>query len=509
MRTLDIPGGWYGAAWPDGAYAVCVPSSRTVTTHHGTLDTPVGFPIHLDVTMVGGWHIAGKSWEGHHTVLYRDGAWTRIEQEAIGGQCSVAFAPDGTLVINGSTIPYAGANGIRYVTEDGEIVSGDETYGSPTLRLGEYTIAGDLAIGQSGYDVVAAVLDSHGQPTGERRVLVRGQGPHGSTDIKVKRVGDSYAMAVHQFANGRTHLLWFDRAELSLFPREAEPDPVPDHEPTPTPDPEEPPVPDPVAVPNLSGISNAQWAAHDMPTRQLAAYRAGLKPAILQLQAHYFARLTPIVQSALPVGWRAMWERYRNNVPGTSWNWLPDQFLLIDPNGFVHSVKVIQGASEAEHRRHDVWELDEQGERRYKWVLGDPAWNHLTVIGHVDGRLEHVTVDEPLMEPLPESALGPSPFTGGDGPDPGDEDDVVPNPGTNVPNVGTCDCAAELAELRAQLAVQEQVMVDAAKAANDRLTKLENAKPPAEDIDALTAAIVERINMGRAWGHTHGLGVKK
>lgn len=97
---------------------------------------------------------------------------------------------------------------------------------------------------------------------------------------------------------------------------------------------------------------------------------------------------------------------------------------------------------------------------------------------------------------------------GGVQPDPGDENDGSENPPSDPPPP-VCSCAAELAELRREFAELEQVMVDAAKAANDRLTKLENAPAPVLDGDEILEAILPRIDMARSWGHSHGLGVKK
>jgi hypothetical protein len=57
---------------------------------------------------------------------------------------------------------------------------------------------------------------------------------------------------------------------------------------------------------------------------------------------------------------------------------------------------------------------------------------------------------------------------GGDNGDPGDED--PPKPPVEVP---VCNCAADLKQIRGAMAELEQVMVDAAKAANERITKLE------------------------------------
>lgn len=68
--------------------------------------------------------------------------------------------------------------------------------------------------------------------------------------------------------------------------------------------------------------------------------------------------------------------------------------------------------------------------------------------------------------------LAPIAPTGGDNGDPGDEDDGDTAP--DKPPV-SCNCAADLKQLRAALAELEQVMVDAAKAANDRFVKLETA----------------------------------
>jgi hypothetical protein len=76
------------------------------------------------------------------------------------------------------------------------------------------------------------------------------------------------------------------------------------------------------------------------------------------------------------------------------------------------------------------------------------------------------------------------PLAGGDDGDPGDEDD---GQGEDEPKPPVCACKAEIAKLTADVAELEQVLVDAAKAANERLTLLEMVKDKPVDLPELVA----------------------
>jgi hypothetical protein len=415
INREPVSGAVYGDMLPNGTKVYSIIGQPKIVLNGRTLDAP--FEMMFNRLSTDG-RVAAKAHEIGHAWIY-DGAWHDTGFDSAGVQ-GHGWNPDGSLaIISGardqesqglrfydSSLPPSLAN-LDVTRGTPGWVTGSPSYGpqSPLaqslgISLYAWTKHGDVVVGQGASG--GAVIQYHGQ-----QYLLE---PGDTQFIQFHREGSKLAIAITKLLEQSVVFVTLEESDITtlqvyqVLPGEPAPIPVP------PPTPEPPSMSSPVTVPNLSELSRMQWDAHQMRERQLWAHAEGGKPAILRLQAHYFARLTPQVQAALPIGWKVLWERYRNPVPGTTWNFLPDQFLLVDPNGWVHAVKVIVGASEAEHEAADVWELDEHGERRYRWVLGAPAWNHLSVNGREGSRLDNVTVDDPLMAPLPESALGPSPF---------------------------------------------------------------------------------------------------
>jgi hypothetical protein len=112
----------------------------------------------------------------------------------------------GQVIINTGA---AGSQGYRYIDSNGNPVSGDATYADPARQLWEYTTQGDITIGQGGWS-------AEGLRGSDRRVIVQGSAPKGTTFIRFNRDGDACAVAAIQ-GHG-AELRWFDASEWPSFP---------------------------------------------------------------------------------------------------------------------------------------------------------------------------------------------------------------------------------------------------------------------------------------------------
>jgi hypothetical protein len=233
MRRLDIPGAWYSEALTSGAYCALFPGSH-VRTHLGEFPLPDGSdnPLYLRCTDASVFKMAGQSHGGKGTWEWSAGEW-RIVGSSFGVNPHIY---DGAGRLHLATDSH---QGFRYVRDDGTFATGDETYADPARRIGEYTVHGDLVIGQSGFSCQALYQ-------GQRYVLASGS----ARNIIFNRDGNACAVAIHLEGWG-TRLLWFDVSELAQFPLESQPEP----EPKPKPKPEPEPAPQPMRLTDAQLIS--------------------------------------------------------------------------------------------------------------------------------------------------------------------------------------------------------------------------------------------------------------
>src|SRR5687767_11329206 len=123
MIRRAFPGGMYGEAQPNGAYAVLVPGSH-LETHSGPI--PRSDILHLRLSP-DGTQIAGQAAFGDGQYLHwSNGQWFTSPAGTCYGVSVVAFWPDGRLEVSTPEKRY-GSQGIRYIAE--RVYTGDETYG--------------------------------------------------------------------------------------------------------------------------------------------------------------------------------------------------------------------------------------------------------------------------------------------------------------------------------------------------------------------------------------------
>lgn len=230
MRTIDIPGAWFGDALPSGEYAATIPNVSLVT-HHGPVALPadepwgIGYPR---ITIVGGFHVAGQAHTLVNVTWTWDGEWDRIDGPCVGVS-PVIFDRAGVLHINDGYDGSIGSQGYRYVAPDGSLVTGDATYSAPQWGLNEYTDIGDGLIVGQGHESGLCVWDG---------TVLRELEPGNVRFVRANRAGDILAIAAT--LPDRVRCYWLTVAELRALPVQK---PTPPSPPEP-PKPPEPPMPE-------------------------------------------------------------------------------------------------------------------------------------------------------------------------------------------------------------------------------------------------------------------------
>jgi hypothetical protein len=235
MRPLDVAGGWYVRALPTGQVAVLVPGKH-IETHEGNKPLPFGYDNLLfpDITIVGGFRIAGQSHSGAGNVEFAAGEW-HVRAPSYGTN-PVAYDRGGRLY-HGD--PAYGAQGIRYFDENNQPVTADATYADPARRIGEWTQLGDITVGQSAYNLVILYRD-------QRFVLAEGVGPQ---NIHFDRAGDACVVSWYDVSpTVAAHVRWFTASEILGLPVESVATPPPVEPPAPPKEPTVEPIKFPARV---------------------------------------------------------------------------------------------------------------------------------------------------------------------------------------------------------------------------------------------------------------------
>lgn len=212
--TLSIPGGWYGEARPNGAYAVSLLDGR-VQTDSGVrvVPQPGDHVLYLRLA-VDGQRFAGQAHSGAGSWEWDGQQWQLRANPAFGISGLIYDASD-TLVF---AVPgVTGTQGFRYVEDGtGRLVTGDETYADASRRIWEYTTHGDVTIGQGLAGCIAI--------RGEVRVTLR---DGDCRFVRFNRDGNQLAVAMVDLPHQTTELLWLYVNELASFPAEALPPALP------------------------------------------------------------------------------------------------------------------------------------------------------------------------------------------------------------------------------------------------------------------------------------------
>lgn len=174
-------------------------------------------------------HLSGSVWTW-------EGAWKR--DGSCEGMSPVIYDSAGVLqIVRKSTGSNpTGAQGWRYVADDGRLVEAWKTYADPVRHIWEYTDRGDVTVGQGGDEEGLQVLIR-----GRRVLLQAGY----VRNIQCYRAGDRIVIAA--IKDALTPLFYdLTGAEIDALPTYVLPTPLPIPVPAPVPGPPAPaPVPQP------------------------------------------------------------------------------------------------------------------------------------------------------------------------------------------------------------------------------------------------------------------------
>jgi hypothetical protein len=333
MTRTPIVGGWYGDALASGEYAILIPDSH-IETHIGQIPLDAGDScLFLRVSNVGGFKFAGQSQNGRGTIEWIQArSWHVVAADSYGVN-PVIYDRQGNLH-RGE--PQYGSQGFRYIREDGSIATGDQTYVDPVNHLWEFTVAGDVVIGQ-GETSAIAVAD------GKRYVIEPGD----TRFIRVDRQGDQFAVTIVKMSERQTVIHRFTRSELSQYPQEAVPIPG-----TPVPIPG---TPEPEPMPTLQApnqIDTVRQAMRDHP--EIDTTREETRGRILD---YVCAALGP-----------SIWGRKSRTPDGTDLN--SDALTFLRADGLFEIYDVISGSNGG--ATWDGFGPFRPGENGY-WVKAQPV----------------------------------------------------------------------------------------------------------------------------------------
>ena len=223
MLRLVVENGWYAdVAGVGGDYVALVRDSH-LQTSRGTVPLPGENVLYVRAT-VDGFGILKLCGVGHQS----DQAWEYPAWQPRGlahGVSACIFDGASTLRI---ATPAQGSQGYRYINDQGQPVTGDNTYNSQTAlalsygltELWEWTRGGDLFIGQNSRD--ECILHP------ARRVLEPGP----CRFIRFVREGNACAVALWKPVENCAVFFWFIVDEIATLPLEGTPPPDPDNPPT-------------------------------------------------------------------------------------------------------------------------------------------------------------------------------------------------------------------------------------------------------------------------------------
>jgi hypothetical protein len=234
---------WYGEAEPDGSWAGLVPDQHVLTNTEVIPLCPGGNTLYLRkrgslLTCQG--HGDGRNY------LWNGKGWVDLGPSY--GVSPVAFDLSNNVVQNRVEF---GSQGIRWIDEAG-IHTGDQTYGSLSLAMYQYTTLGGISIGQSPKGGVVAVT-----PKGRFQVTPP---PTNSQFIRFNRDGDKLAVAIWEITQLR--LMWFTVAELEAMPVDVIAPPASKQPPEQKPEPKPEPTPVSSQAPNQFAVVQRVFAAH-------------------------------------------------------------------------------------------------------------------------------------------------------------------------------------------------------------------------------------------------------
>ena len=144
---IDVPGGWYLDALPNGAYVALVKDSH-LQTSRGRVELPNGGNLLFVRIAADGQRFAGIGHLDDRAYEWSGSGWSSPSM-AFGPNAIAYDVRDVLRVVWGPGTP-TGSMGWRYLADSGDLVTAEDTYADPLNHLWEYTIRGDIRCGQGG-----------------------------------------------------------------------------------------------------------------------------------------------------------------------------------------------------------------------------------------------------------------------------------------------------------------------------------------------------------------------
>lgn len=197
-----IAGGWHGYALPNGSYAVALRGQGRIECRDFTLPAPELLYVVCNNGPLG-LQIAGQEHFGTRNREWDGNSWTDVGP-SFGVYPVIYKGQDLVQVPVG-----ASHQGYRFVSDSGELVTGDQSMFDPVSQIHEYTDTGGFRIGQ-GHDSRCHVLGTDNVV----RVLEEGE----CTFIRTTRDWDNFAVTIVKLKEGKTVIYWLTRDDLLQLP---------------------------------------------------------------------------------------------------------------------------------------------------------------------------------------------------------------------------------------------------------------------------------------------------
>jgi hypothetical protein len=310
--VIRLPGAWYCDSTPAGAYVALFPGSH-LQTHRGRVELPHGQNLLYVRIAPDGLRFAGAGHSDDLVWEWDGTSWT--SHGAAYGVSPVIYGLDGTLLKNDGSW---GSQGARFVDDDIDVITGDDTYFSPDMELSEWSELSEsqlIYVGQShpdGTNDAAWIWDA-----GTHRLLEPGP----CRFIRAQRDGDRVSIAIWKPDQGAV-IYWLTLAEihaLPVVPNVGMPTPNPGTPPAPIP---EPPMP----LPDPHAVRAALQRERDKFSAPLTDNQCGaiINAAALKFPHVGMHRKTSGSFATLPNGERVNRNVMRYLPPGDSFGWWAD-----------------------------------------------------------------------------------------------------------------------------------------------------------------------------------------
>lgn len=451
IQRVEYAGGTRCEALPGGRYQVLFPG-RSFKTHDGQIPLPGFDVLFARMSVVAGLQLAGQAQSGPLGTWrwHGDTGWTHASPEAPGIWPCI-FDRTGALHIAG---PAQGSQGYRYVSDTGELVSGDDTLNAQR-RLGvelglrdvwEFTHRHGITIGQGNYGCVVIYQG--------RRYLLE---PGGCFDILFSATGRELAVAMWKRAENSAVLYWLNEEDILTLPLEPTTTPHPEPQPQPEPQPE----PNPVSTPNELAVVHAVNAEfpHLLQINTIVSCTEFTQRVLARLNGDWgHVAKTAGEGQGVPVGFTPR-DVNGHHITGVSYD-----VIFHQPSN--RQVDIIANGT-----------ANEPGP--WPHGPGTPIWAEID--------REHYRPNNPWIPKVPLQSTTPQP-------DPDPEPEPQPNPG-------------EIDRLRQQMqALSQKLDAEIARIYGELHDEIQQAVSnlPAPTLPAdVVRESTHRIDVGRSFGHSH------